>query len=130
MQRWSEEDSAEHSYNLNRWRESILLAKIQQAKLRKQLMDQEKGLDWRRGGESETTQAASGRLGAGGGGGGGGQGKVTREVKDLKKMLAGVAEETSSALEGIASEVKGIKASDRRREQQLKHRQVVPGPPC
>jgi len=39
MKRWAAEDSAEHAYNLSKWRAAILKAKIQQAELSQQLME-------------------------------------------------------------------------------------------
>jgi hypothetical protein len=39
MKRWAAEDTAEHAYNLSKWRAAILKAKIQQAELSQQLME-------------------------------------------------------------------------------------------
>ena len=44
MKRWAAEDTAEHAYTLSKWREALLSAKIEQAKLSQQLMESAAGL--------------------------------------------------------------------------------------
>ncbi|EKX49665.1 hypothetical protein GUITHDRAFT_135840 [Guillardia theta CCMP2712] len=39
FQQWEDEDAAQHAYNLQQWRLKILQAKVQQAALRKKLLD-------------------------------------------------------------------------------------------
>jgi hypothetical protein len=103
MQRWAEEDSAEHALNLNRWRMRILEAKLEQAKLRRALMDQEMLGNKEAAGSPSLTEAGSSRKDKGGAAGG--KGGVEKDIGRLKRMLASVAEETSSALESLTSEV-------------------------
>jgi hypothetical protein len=103
MQRWAEEDSAEHALNLNRWRMRILEAKLEQAKLRRALMNQQKIGD--KEAEELPSLPKAGSSTKGKGGAAWGKGGVEKDVGRLKRMLASVAEETSSALESLTSQV-------------------------
>jgi hypothetical protein len=136
MQRWAAEDSAEHAYTLSKWRENILRARIEQAKLRKELMDANNGfpaestpaaasaasstpqLSTRpQGGQSlravpkgPSAVGLSGGAGAAVGGKPAAEAAMAQEIGALKSTLAKVAEETADSLVELRRKVDRLRA--------------------
>lgn len=103
---WAAEDAAEHAYNLAQWRVKILRAKMEQAKLRKQLMAVTMG----------ATEGAEGPSGAGGDeddedDDDGGRGRVDRrgELVAVKQSLLSLATETVGAIKQLKEQMLSLK---------------------
>ncbi|EKX38008.1 hypothetical protein GUITHDRAFT_115770 [Guillardia theta CCMP2712] len=84
--RWTSEDAAEHTLNLQQWRISILRSKLKQARLRKELM-KVATVPIDLGRQSLHSRPRSDSRGQG----------ESQEIDSLKKDLVAVASETASA---------------------------------
>ena len=101
---WAAEDAAEHAYNLAQWRVKILRAKMEQAKLRKQLMavtmgatpDVEEGPS-----EDASVRASPGSRGRRG------------ELLAVKKSLLSLAQETVGAIKQLKGQMLSLKKAVR-----------------
>jgi len=109
---WAAEDAAEHAYNLAQWRVKILRAKMEQAKLRKQLMSVTMGATEEPEGPSESGDDASE-----GGGDDKGRGRGMRgggesrrgELVAVKQSLLSLAQETVGAIKQLKNQMMSLK---------------------
>ena len=100
---WAAEDAAEHAYNLAQWRVKILRAKMEQAKLRKQLMAVTMGAtsDAEGPSEEDSVRASPGSRGRRG------------ELLAVKKSLLSLAQETVGAIKQLKGQMLSLKKAVR-----------------
>eukprot|EP00802_Teleaulax_amphioxeia_P012783 Tamp_12828.p1 GENE.Tamp_12828~~Tamp_12828.p1 ORF type:complete len:478 (-),score=144.80 Tamp_12828:342-1712(-) len=106
---WAAEDAAEHAYNLAQWRVKILRAKMEQAKLRKQLMAVTMGATEgtpEAGGDSaeDDEDEDRGRSSRGRGGG-----LRQGELVAVKQSLLSLAQETVGAIKQLKTQMMSLK---------------------
>mmetsp|Transcript_44144 Transcript_44144/g.88534 ORF Transcript_44144/g.88534 Transcript_44144/m.88534 type:complete len:430 (-) Transcript_44144:187-1476(-) len=92
---WAAEDAAEHAYNLAQWRVKILKAKMDQAKLRKQLMHLSMGED--AGGSAEEEAKPQRASGA--------------ELRAIKGSLLTLAQETTAAIKQLKDQMQALRSA-------------------
>jgi len=101
---WAAEDAAEHAYNLAQWRVKILRAKMDQAKLRKQLMALSMGDDAAPSSAlSEEPEEPEER--------GRDEGRDEEELKSMKQSLLNLAQETVGAIKQLKNQMQQLRAA-------------------
>ncbi|EKX31442.1 hypothetical protein GUITHDRAFT_156576 [Guillardia theta CCMP2712] len=101
---WAAEDAAEHAYNLAQWRVKILKAKMEQAKLRKELMAVTMGDDSEDANEDRMVGSRGRR-----------KGRSDTELKAVKMSLLTLAKETVSAIRQLKNQMQELKSASLRR---------------